>query len=179
FALNGDIQTALADTLIYVPTRRAARALRTAFFEKSNTKSSFLPTICPLGDINEKSFLFVENNANILLNTLPIGESERLLLLARLIRLWRENLPTHLRSMFGTEDIFMPATTADAIWLAQDLARLMDEIETESVDWSRLKEIVPDMVAEWWQITLDFLTIVTQSWPQILKERRQYNPAEW
>ncbi|WP_407965524.1 double-strand break repair protein AddB [Bartonella sp. C271] len=179
FASNGNIQIALTDTLIYVPTRRAARALRTAFFEKSHTQSSFLPTICPLGDINEESYFFTENNTNTLVNTSPIGESERLLLLARLIRLWRENLPTHLRSMFGTEDIFIPATTADAVWLAQDLARLMDEVETEDVDWSRLKEIVPDMVAEWWQITLDFLTIVTQSWPQILKERQQCNPVEW
>ncbi|AQX28622.1 MULTISPECIES: double-strand break repair protein AddB [unclassified Bartonella] len=179
FASNGNIQATLADTLIYVPTRRAARALRTAFFEKSHMQSSFLPTICPLGDINEESCLFIESNTNTLINTPPIGESERLLLLARLIRLWRENLPTHLQSMFGTEDVFIPATTADAIWLAQDLACLMDEMETESVDWSRLKEIVPDMVAEWWQITLDFLTIVTQSWPQILKERQKSNPVEW
>ncbi|OLL41428.1 double-strand break repair protein AddB [Bartonella henselae] len=177
FAPNGDIQTALADTLIYVPTRRAARALRTAFVEKSDTKSTFLPTIRALGDVDEDSFLFGENHNNIL--NPPIEESERLLLLARLIRPWRENLPDHLRTMFGTEDVLIPAHTADAIWLAQDLAHLMDEMETEATDWSKLKEIAPDMVAEWWQITLDFLTIVTQSWPQILKERGRSNPAEW
>ncbi|WP_455482000.1 double-strand break repair protein AddB [Bartonella sp. B35(2025)] len=177
FAPNGDIQTALADTIIYVPTRRAARALRTAFVEKSETRSTFLPTIRPLGDVNEDSFLFFENYANTLKS--PIGESERLLLLARLIRPWRKNLPVHLHAMLGIEDVSIPAHTADAIWLAQDLAHLMDEIETESADWSKLKEIAPDMVAEWWQITLNFLTIVTQSWPQILQERQKSNPTEW
>ncbi|WP_019220923.1 double-strand break repair protein AddB [Bartonella senegalensis] len=177
FAPNGDIQAALADTLIYVPTRRAARALRTTFVERSDTKSTFLPTIRALGDVDEDSSLFVENYTNTL--NPPIGESERLLLLARLIHPWRKNLPDHLRAMFGTEDVLIPAHTADAIWLARDLAQLMDEMETEAADWSKLKEISPDMVAEWWQITLDFLTIVTQSWPKILKERGRSNPAEW
>ncbi|WP_208441287.1 double-strand break repair protein AddB [Bartonella raoultii] len=177
FAANGDIQTALVDTLIYVPTRRAARALRTAFVERSETKSTFLPTIRALGDVDEESFLFDDNHIHTL--NPPIGESERLLLLARLIRPWRENLPDHLRAMFGTEDVLIPAHTADAIWLAQDLAQLMDEMETEAADWEKLKDIAPDMVAEWWQITLDFLTIVTQSWPKILQERGQSNPAAW
>ncbi|WP_375667760.1 MULTISPECIES: double-strand break repair protein AddB [unclassified Bartonella] len=177
FAPNGDIQTALADSLIYVPTRRAARALRLAFVERSDTQSTFLPTIRALGDVDEDSFLFVENHTSAL--DPPIGESERLLLLARLIRPWRENLPAHLRAMFGTEDVLIPAHSADAIWLAQDLAHLMDEIEAEGADWSELKNIAPDMVAEWWQITLDFLTIVTQNWPKILKEKQRSNPAEW
>ncbi|WP_019219232.1 double-strand break repair protein AddB [Bartonella florencae] len=177
FAPHGDIQTALADTLIYVPTRRAARALRLAFVERSDTRSTLLPTIRALGDVDEESFLFSENHINAL--NPPIGESERLLLLARFIRPWRENLPAHLRAMFGTEDVLIPAHTADAIWLAQDLVRLMDEMETEAADWSKLKDIAPDMVAEWWQITVDFLTIVTQSWPQILQERGQSNPAAW
>ncbi|WP_330169364.1 double-strand break repair protein AddB [Bartonella grahamii] len=177
FASSGDIQTALADSLIYVPTRRAARALRLAFVERSDTQSTFLPTIRALGDIDEDSFLFAENHTSAL--DPPIEESERLLLLARLIRSWRENLPAHMRAMFGTEDVLIPAHTADAIWLAQDLAHLMDEIETEGADWSKLKNIAPDMVAEWWQITLDFLTIVTQNWPEILTERQRSNPAEW
>ncbi|WP_336278707.1 double-strand break repair protein AddB [Bartonella sp. CB175] len=177
FAQNGDTQEALADTIIYVPTRRAARALRIAFVERSDTRSTFLPTIRPLGNLDEDSFLFVNNYIKAL--NPPIGESERLLLLARLIRPWRESLPDHLRAMFGTEDVLIPAHTADAIWLAQDLAHLMDEIETESADWSKLKEIAPDMVAEWWQITLNFLTIVTQSWPQILQERQRSDPAVW
>ncbi|KEG21247.1 double-strand break repair protein AddB [Bartonella bacilliformis] len=179
FAPNGNIQAALANTLIYVPTRRAARALRATFVEKSPSQSSFLPTILPLGSMDEDCFFFTGDYTNALTIHPPIKESERLLLLAHLIRSWREKLPTHLRAIFGTEDVLIPANTADAIWLAQDLARLMDEVETESADWSKLKDIAPDMVAEWWQITLDFLTIVTQNWPYILKEKQLNNPVEW
>ncbi len=32
----------------------------------------------------------------------------------------------------------MPASAADAIWPARDLAALMDEIETEGSDWTKL-----------------------------------------
>ena len=179
FGKHGDLQKALADTLIYVPTRRAARALRSCFVEMSANKSSFLPTIRPLGDVDEDTAFFLDNGAAALSLNPKIGDVERLLLLARLIRPWRENLPSHVQSLFGSEDILIPANTADAIWLAEDLARLMDEVETESADWSKLKDIAPDMVAEWWQVTLDFLEIVTKSWPKILHERQKQNPAEW
>ena len=179
FGKGGNIQKALADTLIYVPTRRAARALRSCFVEMSKTHSSFLPTIRPLGDVDEDTAFFLDNGAAALSLNPKIGDVERLLLLARLIRPWRENLPAHVRSLFGSEDIIIPANTADAIWLAEDLARLMDEVETESADWAKLKDIAPDMVAEWWQVTLDFLEIVTKTWPDILAERQKINPAEW
>ncbi len=56
----------------------------------------------------------------------------------------------------------MPASAADAIWLARDLARLMDEIETEGADWSRLRDLATGNLAGWWQVTLDFLDIVTE-----------------
>ena len=51
----------------------------------------------------------------------------------------------------------MPASPADAIWLARDLAALMDEIETEGADWQSLAGLVPDDLAGWWQVTLEFL----------------------
>ncbi|ALE03293.1 double-strand break repair protein AddB [Bartonella ancashensis] len=179
FAQNEDIQFALADTTIYVPTRRAARALRTTFIEKSRTQSSLLPTILPLGSMVENFSFFADHPTNDLEIDPPIKENERLLLLACLIRPWREKLPAHLCTMLGIEDAIIPTNTADAIWLAQELAHLMDEVETESATWSKLSEIAPDMIAEWWQITLHFLTIITQNWPQILKEKQKSNPAEW
>lgn len=169
----------LAATTIFVPTRRAARTLRSVLVEMSPAEATFLPTIRPLGDADDESFLFSPESMDSLALDPPVGATERLLLLALLIRPWREKLPDHVRQLFGHEEISVPANTADAIWLARDLARLMDEIETEEADWSRLRDIAPDMVAEWWQVTLDFLDIVTASWPQILKERGVVNPAFW
>ena len=39
----------------------------------------------------------------------------------------------------STEEIVVPASAADAIWLARDLAGLMDEIETEGSDWAQAR----------------------------------------
>ena len=71
----------------------------------------------------------------------------------------------------------MPASASDAIWLARDLAALMDEVETEGSDWSKLGALVSGELANWWQVTLDFLEIVTAAWPKLLAERDRSNPA--
>ncbi len=78
---------------------------------------------------------------------------------------------------FGVDDVSVPATTADAIWLARDLAALMDQVETDGAKWSKLTSIAPDDLADWWRVTLGFLDIVTRLWPDILAERRLSNPA--
>ncbi len=75
-------------------------------------------------------------------------------------------------------EVAVPATLADAIRLADDLGRLIDEVETEDVAWERFRDIVPDDLADWWQITLQFLTIVTEAWPMHLAEKGLSNPAE-
>ena len=46
---------------------------------------------------------------------------------------------------------------AAALALADDLARLMDDMTTRQVPWDRLDELVPDELDEYWQLTLRFL----------------------
>ncbi|WP_287099295.1 hypothetical protein, partial [Mesorhizobium sp.] len=92
------------------------------------------------------------------------------------VRAWKRRLPAHVAALFD-EEIVVPASAADAIWLARDLARLMDEIETEGTDWTRLADLVTGNLAGWWQVTLDFLSIVTENWPNLLEERNRSNPA--
>jgi ATP-dependent helicase/nuclease subunit B len=168
---------ALARATIYVPTRRAARTLRSLLVEKSPVKSAILPVIRPLGDVDEDAAMF-DMGSDAFFDLLPkISSTERLLLLARLVRPWRERLPDHVRALFGNEEIAIPATTADAIWLARDLASLMDQVETEASGWSTLSNIVSEELPNWWQVTLDFLGIVTSLWPDILADRKRSNPA--
>ncbi|TIT73332.1 MAG: hypothetical protein E5W57_28355, partial [Mesorhizobium sp.] len=52
FRFNGD-PLALTDATIYVPTRRAARALRGAFVDMLGQRSAILPTVRPLGEFDE------------------------------------------------------------------------------------------------------------------------------
>ncbi|TIT90887.1 MAG: double-strand break repair protein AddB, partial [Mesorhizobium sp.] len=87
-----------------------------------------------------------------------------------------ESLPAHIKARFN-EEFVVPTSAADAIWLSRDLARLMDEIETEGTDWAKLATLVTGNLAGWWQVTLDFLAIVTDNWPELLKERDRSNPA--
>ncbi|WOC16037.1 double-strand break repair protein AddB [Pseudochrobactrum sp. MP213Fo] len=169
---------ALASATIYVPTRRAGRALRSLLVDRNPANSALLPSIRPLGDVEESAALFDSAAAEFLQLAPPMSEPERLLLLAQLVRPWRESLPSHIRALFGTEDIAIPATTADAIWLARDLVRLMDQVETEGASWTELGLIAPDELADWWRVTLQFLEIVTRIWPDVLRERNRSNASQ-
>lgn len=169
----------LAQTLIYVPTRRAARTLRAAFVEKNPHNAGFLPSIRALGDSDEERDFFTPPFSDALLFTPPIPTYERLMLLAEMVRPWREKLPAYLRALYGAQEVVIPASSADAIWLARELARLMDEMEREGGDWTQLETIAPDLVAEWWQVTLEFLKIIREYWPKILESYGFSNPVFW
>lgn len=175
FRPGGD-PLALADATIYVPTRRAARALRSIFVERCEGRAAILPTVRPLGDIDEDGDAFLADAGEVLDEPPPMGGLDRLLLLAPLVQQWKNRIPAHLARLYG-EGVVVPASAADAIWLARDLAALMDEIETEEADWSRLAGLVEADHAGWWQLTLEFLSIVTSQWPAILQAYGRSNPA--
>ncbi len=63
-----------------------------------------------------------------------------------------------------------PASPADAIWLARNLAELIDSIETEDRDWSELASLNAEEHALWWQLTAEFLAIASAFWPARLEE---------
>ncbi|MEP6566803.1 MAG: double-strand break repair protein AddB, partial [Mesorhizobium sp.] len=137
---------------------------------------AILPVIRPLGEFDEDEAAFEAEASAAIDLAPPISAIERLLLLAPLVRAWKRNLPAHVAAMFD-EEIVVPASAAEAIELARDLARLMDEIETEDSDWTRLADLVTGNLAGLWQVTLSFLGIVTDAWPKFLAERDRSNPA--
>ena len=73
---------ALADATIYLPTRRAARELRSVFVGLAGGGSAILPTIKALGEFDETGAMFDGLLAESLDLAPPIGEFDRLLLLA-------------------------------------------------------------------------------------------------
>jgi ATP-dependent helicase/nuclease subunit B len=175
FSDSGD-PLKLAEATIYVPTRRAARALRSVFVERLGGASAILPTIRPLGEFDDDAAIFDGSGLDTLALSPPIGKLDRILLLGPLVQAWKKRLPAHLAALFG-EDVVVPASLADALWLARDLAALMDEVETGGADWARLAALVPDDLANWWQVTLEFLEIVTHAWPALLAAAARSNPA--
>ncbi len=175
FRYDGD-PLRLADAVIYLPTRRAARALRSVFLDRLGGKAVILPQIRPLGEFDEDGHLFDPEAGAALDLAPPIPRLDRILTLAPLVQAWKSRLPAHVAAQFD-EQIVVPASLADAIWLSRDLAAMIDEVEQEGADWARLASLAPEELAHWWQITLEFLQIVTRAWPGILAEQGRSNPA--
>lgn len=173
---DGSDPLALAGATIYLPTRRAARELRSVLVGRMPGSSAILPTIRALGEFDEDGAIFDGGLKDSLDLAPSIPHLDRLLLLADLVRAWKRRLPAHVAGMYD-EEVVVPTSAADAVWHARHLCQLMDEIETEGADWSKLAGLVSHELAGWWQVTLDFLAIVVEQWPAILEARGKSNPA--
>ncbi|PTW62753.1 DNA helicase/exodeoxyribonuclease V subunit B [Breoghania corrubedonensis] len=166
---------ALADATIYLPTRRAARSIREAFQRAFGGHVALLPRIRPLGGVDESELVL---HASADLEPLPpaMSDMERRIAMTRLILAWATKVRREILKLKPGETIAIPASPADAAWLAGDLLSLMDQIETEEADWSAIQSLVPDDYAEYWQITLEFLKIATEIWPAYLAENGCMDP---
>jgi ATP-dependent helicase/nuclease subunit B len=170
---------ALASATLYLPTRRACLLMRDAFLDRLDGDGAILPRIVALGDIDEDEIAFAEGAAGgIAADALalppPLGATERRLLLTRLVLAWSQS--PEVRGVSGTP--LIAQTPAAACALADDLARLMDDMTMRNVPWQRLDALVPDELDEFWQLTLRFLQIARETWPKILEEVRAIEPAE-
>ncbi|HEV2747959.1 MAG TPA: double-strand break repair protein AddB [Allosphingosinicella sp.] len=155
-ARYGAAKTGLAQGLILVPNNRAARAIVDAFVRRSDG-GLLLPRLVPIGDpeLDERIGGALD----------PLGEEdaippaidpvERLMLLARLVQ------------RHGDVD------AAEAVRLAQDLARTLDQLLIEEIDPSRLRGFaaeLPDLSIHW-QKSLERLAIILDDWPALLRKR--------
>ncbi len=96
----------------------------------------------------------------------------------RLVLAFRHLLRAEAAAERGVEaSPIVDMTPAQASYLAADLAHLMDVVESEEVDLSRLDAIVPEEFAGHWQITVEFLKIVTEHWPEYLADNGLVSPV--
>ena len=170
---------ALAAATIYLPTRRACRLMRDAFLGARNGDAAILPRIVAIGDIDEDEIAFAEAAAgDIAADALALpptlGALERRLLLTQLVTKWATSPELHGAS--GSP--LVAQTPAAACALADDLARLIDDMTTRGVSWDRLDDLVPDKFDAYWQLTLKFLQIAREAWPKVLEEKRLWEPAK-
>jgi ATP-dependent helicase/nuclease subunit B len=158
---DGDPQR-VAEGIILLPTRRAARALAATFLRVSGGKALLLPRIVALGALDEMP-LGLAGVLNLAPAVDPIRRNAEL---ARLIL-----------AMGGANGA---PRSADAAWrLAVDLAGVMDEAERAEIDLARtLPEAADPRFAAHWAHTLRFLRIVTEHWPSWLKQQGVMNPGK-
>lgn len=156
-AEDGDFGS--SDTIVLLPTRRACQSLRDAFLEAGGGRTLILPRIQPLGDVDPDELL---GHPAVEIDLPPaISRTRRLLLLARLL---------------GAHDRLMPLK--HRLRLADDLALLLDELASERKTLEALHDLVPDHLAEHFQVTRRLLDLIDLSWPSILAEEGALDPAE-
>jgi ATP-dependent helicase/nuclease subunit B len=162
----------LADFTLLLPTRRDIRALQDAFLKAAGGGAVLLPRIKLISDEgDELSSLSDAVEGDALEPQGTISKIERELTLTRLVLAWSERA-VHGNGGAGAR------TAGQAVKLAKELARLMDAVEIEDVSLSNIAALVPDDLSEHWAQTLDFLRIVTETWPVHLRERGLISPAE-
>ena len=160
----GDDPLALSSAVIYLPTRRAARGFGDAFARVMGG-AALLPQFRPLGDGDEDELLF-DAAAGGLEFKPAITPLRRQLLLAQLVRRW------------DRMDRGGSLSFAQYAALADSLAKVMDEVETQGADFSNLKELAPADLAEHWEGVTRFLDVIRTQWPAILEAEKALNPAD-
>src|SRR5437762_7175259 len=151
---------ALAEVLILVPTRRAVRSLREAFLRASDGKPTLLPRLLPLGDLDDGDSTDLLGEGSALELPAAIDGAEREALLARLVAAFKDD-----------DGQPVAQSAAQALGLARELARLLDELAIDGVPFDRLEDLVEGNFASHWRQTMKFLAIVGKAWPEILSER--------
>jgi ATP-dependent helicase/nuclease subunit B len=169
---------ALARATLYLPTRRACRLTRDLFLEATGARAAILPRIVAVGDVDEDEIVFAQaatgaSGAAALDLPAALGGLERRMLLAQLVLKWAAGLTPDKKD----EAPLVASNPASALALADDLARLMDDMTTRGVAWERLDALVPETLDRYWQLTLEFLKIARGAWPEILAERGAMEPA--
>ncbi len=164
--ISGGKTENLSAIKILLPTRRACRELRNSFLKITKGKTIILPSMYPIGDLDAEELELKiggsGNNKEIIEIPPAISDLRRQLLLTTLIK----KLPEHT------------GNTSQAIKLAAALCKLMDQIYAENLSLADMDKLVPEEFSEHWQITLNFLKILSTSWPEILKEHNLIDAAD-
>lgn len=168
---------ALATATLYLPTRRAARLARDVFLDVLGTDAAILPRIVAIGDVDEDEIAFAEAGGDDFGTALDmpdaLGGLPRRLLLATLVSGWAKTMAPPKKD----ETPLIATNPSAALALADDLARLMDDLATRQVPFDTLDTLVPRDVDAYWQLTLEFLKIAREAWPAILAEKGKIEPA--
>lgn len=147
---------------IFLPTRRGCNELKQTFLRQSQQQFILLPRLSPLGDLDEDEELFAS----------PLDENDLKPLIPPFTRL---GFLTKLIEDY-THKSGLPSSPSLSFKLAKSLIRLMDQAAIENIPWERLLHLVPTEFASHWQLTLDFLNIITLHWPRIIEEKGFIEP---
>ncbi|MEM7492744.1 MAG: double-strand break repair protein AddB [Pseudomonadota bacterium] len=157
-----------SETLIYVPNARSRRALAEALLDASGLPALMMPDIRALGGLEEDE---PPASAETALADLPpaLSAAHRIGSLTKLVLAYYE-----------AQALDLPEVSALAA--ARELAALLDQAALSSegddgVQWSELDTLVSEtQLAHHWERSLEFLKIITESWPAKLQDAQAMDP---
>lgn len=127
-------------TLVVLPTRRAVKELKKSLLLSAHTQAVLLPNILAINDLS----------APLTVNTPTVlSELKRKGLILTLLHQNAQEASPHV---------------------VQLLMALLDEINTHEADPQKLLTLVPEIYAEHWQITSQFLQDFLEKWHSILAD---------
>lgn len=165
----GDSPLGLARGIVLLPNNRAVRAVTDAFVRRAE-KGLLLPRLVAIGDpeLDERLGGLLDPADG---DPLPpaVDPLDRLMILARLV--------ADARAATGD-----PAPAAEAVRLAAELARTLDQLLVEDKEPKRLARLIdpatePDL-ARHWQAALATLELVLERWPRELAARGRIDAAD-
>jgi len=169
---------ALSSATLYLPTRRAIRALREVFLDRLGGGAALLPRLLALGEVDDEEASFDEGAL-----PLPpaVGGLDRQIALTRLILAWSASIRSALLPLPGEDEpLLIPSSPGDAAGLAADLARFLDGLEIDRVApqaLAGLADLHAGRYDRYWDITARFLAIATQHWPAFLAAAGSSDPV--
>jgi len=157
---------ALANWRIYLPSHRACQTIQAAFLDYMDGQPVMLPSLVPLGEGDEFTEEIFDEIVSGKTQILPaeISTTQRQFMLARLIGAMR----------IGGQSI----SQKQALILAADLARLMDQMRQAEVTADQIDQIIPDRFSSHWQDIVRFLDIIMRLWPDLLGRLGRLDPVE-
>ena len=158
---------ALADAIIYLPNRRSARALTLALFDTLGGAGTLLPPdIRTLGDLDSDE-------------PPPVPEAALAGLAPALSPAAQLGVLAKLAATFYRREYGRTLPPASALASARELSGLLEQASLGEgpVDWSQLGGLVTQSdLAVHWKDTARFLSIITEMWPQWLRENNASDP---
>lgn len=158
---------ALAAVQVFLPNRRAIRAVSDALLRRSHGKALILPRLSALGDINDDD---VDDSyfGEPLDLPPPLNPTQRLLAILPLVQ-------DGLGRMFQRSSSF-----ADSLRFARALLKVFDSLQYGSITRPDLAALAQSGdFADHWQRILQFLDIALTYWPEKLRELRASDPVAY
>jgi len=157
----------LARGLVILPNNRAQRALQEAFVRLSEN-GLLLPQMAVIGDLDlDESIGVALDSGELALDIAPaVDPMDRLLTLAQLIQ----------KEIRLREDDIL---AKDALRLAREFARTLDQLTIEEISLADLMKTEPDSLdlSSHWQDSYRFFLIIAEKWRQQLEKWQRVDQA--